>query len=503
MLLPALGLDFFSKSPTEGEAVMMVPRLQSLLLAASIVILCGPSLHAQSRSRPAVLPPEAYSSAYSLPDQVPEQVKSKLAAPALASKPSTLALPDQVKSQPTALAPPAAYSLQDLINLSLTRNPALQQAGLNIQAAQGKAYQSGLYPNPTFTFSADELGDRTGPGGILAPQFTQEFVTGGKLRLNRAVAGKDVDQATLMLQNQRYSLFTTIRQGFFDVLATQRRVQILGELVAFAQKSQENAEALLKGKQIAELDVLPLQLEFHRLTAEHEASQREWVAAWRRLAASIGNPNMQMSALSGSLDEALPVFDFDQARSIILDIHPEVNFARTGIAKAELVLRRAEVEKIPNVTLGAGYVKQYENRSNDAMVQMSMPIPVFNRNQGNVQAARADLGRANFEVARVQNELASRLATSFGLYSAAKQRADRYRTSILPTATKSYELSMKAFKGGQFEYLRVIQSQRAISEANLEYIRALGDAWRAASEIAGLLLEEEWPPIPTAAVFKK
>lgn len=406
----------------------------------------------------------------------------------------TSTLNAQPKLQPPAPASqPSAYSLQDLINISLGQNPALQQAGLGIQSAQGKAYQAGLYPNPVASFSADELGDRTGPAGILTPQLSQEIVLGGKLRLNRAVAGKEVDQATLALQSQRYSLFTTVRQGYFEVLATQRRVQILGELVKFAKKSQENAEALEKAKQIAELDVLPLQLEFHRLTADLEATQREWVAAWRRLAASIGIPNLPMTALIGNLDDNLPNFDFEQARDIVLEIHPEVNFAKVGIAKADLALRRAEVEKIPNVTVGAGYTRQNQNRSNDWMLGVSVPIPVFNRNQGNVLAAQADTGKARFEVTRVQNDLASRLATAFGQYSAAKQRADRYRTSIVPTATRSYELSMKAFKGGQFEYLRVIQAQRAISEANLEYIRALGDAWRSASEIAGLLLEDEWP----------
>ena len=102
----------------------------------------------------------------------------------------------QTKVQPPAPAgQPSAYSLQDLINLSLSQNPALQQAGLNIQAAQGKAHQAGLYPNPTASFSADELGDKTGPAGILTPQISQEIVLGGKLRLNRAVAGKEVDQA--------------------------------------------------------------------------------------------------------------------------------------------------------------------------------------------------------------------------------------------------------------------------------------------------------------------
>jgi cobalt-zinc-cadmium efflux system outer membrane protein len=103
------------------------------------------------------------------------------------------------------------------------------------------------------------------------------------------------------------------------------------------------------------------------------------------------------------------------------------------------------------------------------------------------------------EVARVQNDLASRLAAAYGQYAAAKQRAERYRTAILPNAQKAYRFSLDAFKGGQFEYLRVLQSQRAVAEANLEYLRSLSEAWRAASEIAGLLLEENWPCIPPPA----
>lgn len=104
---------------------------------------------------------------------------------------------------------------------------------------------------------------------------------------------------------------------------------------------------------------------------------------------------------------------------------------------------------------------------------------------------------------RVQNDLASRVANLFGQYSAAKDRADRFRTSILPTANR-WNLSEKAYKAGQLEYLRVVQAQRTFLDAVLEYTCALSDAWRAASEISGLLLDENWlhseaskdPPTP-------
>lgn len=124
---------------------------------------------------------------------------------------------------------------------------------------------------------------------------------------------------------------------------------------------------------------------------------------------------------------------------------------------------------------------------------MSVPFPIFNRNQGNVLTAQAEVAKARLEIARVENELSARLATAYGQYAAVKKRVDRYKNSILPNAERSYQLSLAGLKGGQFEYLRVLQAQRVVAEANLEYIRALGDAWRSASEIAGLLLEENWP----------
>lgn len=394
---------------------------------------------------------------------------------------------------PGAPAQPANYSIRELIDLSLARNPALQQAGLNIQAAQGKAVQAGLYPNPTLGVSGDELGDRTGPGGIWTAQVGQEIVLGGKLKLSRAVAQKEVDQATLALQSQRYALFTTIRQGYFDVLTAQRRVELLDELVKLAQKGLSSAEALQKGKQIAELDVLPFRVELDRLVADFEASQRELIAARRRLAASVGSPDLPIEQVLGSLELPLPSYKYEEIHYLVMEAHPDVRFAVTGIDKADLALRRAQVEKIPNVTIGSGYTRQNQNKSSDWLIGVSVPVPVFNRNQGNVQAAGAELGRARNEVSRVQNELAGKLATAHGQFTAAKQRADRYRTSLLPNAAKSYELSLLAFKGGQFEYIRVIQAQRTVAEARLEYIRVLGDAWRAASEIAGLTLEDDWP----------
>ena len=386
---------------------------------------------------------------------------------------------------------PQSLSLDDLVRIALDQNPALRQASFAIEASQGKAVQAGLYPNPTVSVGGEEIGPRAGIQTL--PQVSQEIVTGGKLRLERAVAEREVDQAFLKLQRQRYALLTAIRQGYFEVLAAQRRVEVLKELVELSGQAFANTKKLVDAKQLAELDALQFEVELDRLRADHEAAERELAAAWRRLVAAVGVPQLAQQMLHGSIEADLPRYDFERVRAQMLDAHPEIRAAMVGITRAEAALRLEKANSIPNVTVTAGYQRNFNDRENQFMYQVGVPLPLFNRNQGHIISAQAELGRAIQEVTRVENDLISRLSSAFGQYSAAQRRVERYRTSILPKSRDAYRISLAAFRGGQFEYLRVLQAQRAVQEANLVYLNALADAWRAASEISGMLLEDQWP----------
>lgn len=389
--------------------------------------------------------------------------------------------------------------LPELIGLTLERNPRLAQVGWAVESARGRAVQAGLYPNPTFSFTADELGDREGPVGILTAMATQEIVTANKLGLSQAAAHKEVDQATLNTITERYRVFTEVRQAFYELSTLQSRANILEELVTLAERSTENAEKLLKAKEAARLDVVQLEVDLERYKTELEATRRAMPGAYRRLAASVGVPEMPEYVFVCDFDTPPADLDLDRVRAYVLGVHPEVRSAQVGVERAKLLAQRAEVEPVPNVTVGAGYVYQGQNRSNDAVLSVSVPVPCWNKNQGNILAAKAEVAEALNRVGRTQNELAARLATSFSTYAAARRRAERYRTAILPKAEETYRLSLRAYQGGQFEYLRVLAAQRAVAEARLERVRALGEMWQAASEIAGLMLEDHWPARPAPA----
>lgn len=427
------------------------------------------------------------------------------AGPPLTPVPTAVARPAAVKAAsppPSGVVPasfkadklPPALSLDDLVALSVERNPRLRRAAFGVDVASGRAVQAGLYPNPTISFQGEEMGSREGPGGILTvPLVTQQVVTGGKLTLSKAAATREVDQATLSLLQERYVLLTTVRQGYYEVLTLQRRVELLGELVRLASESVETTKKLLEAKQVAKLDVLQLQVEQNRLRADEDAARQELAAAFRRLAANMGVPDLPITPLAGTLDAAPPEYDYDQVRHAVLNVHPQLRSAQVGVHRAQLLLRRAQADPIPNVTVGAGYTRNNQARGDEWTFQVGLPVPLWNRNQGNIYAARAEVGQAVTQVDQVANDLVGQVATAYGNYAAARQRAERYRTSILPDARETYTLALRAYQGGQFEYLRVLQAQRAVAEANLEYNRLLGEEWRSASEIAGLLLEDHWP----------
>jgi cobalt-zinc-cadmium efflux system outer membrane protein len=394
--------------------------------------------------------------------------------------------------------------LPELIALALERNPRLAQVGWAVETARGRAIQAGLYPNPTVSITGDELGDRTGPAGIwTAPMVSQEIVTANKLELSKAAALKEVDQATLAIIAERYRVFTEVRQAFFEAVALQRRVEILTELVQLMDRSVETTEKLRKAKEAARLDVVQLEVDRERYRAELESTRRSLPAPYRKLAASVGVQDLPISSVAGQLDAPPPDYDLERVRAYVVSMHPELRSAQIGVERAQLLVRRAEAEPIPNVTVSSGYTRQSQNKSNDWNIGVSVPVPLWNRNQGNILAAAAQVGDATSQVGRVQNDLVNRLATSFGGYSAARERSERYKTEVLPRSQDANKLASDVYKGGQFEYLRVLQAQRSVAETNLEYLKSLGDMWRSAAEVAGLMLEDQWPLEPTPAPESK
>jgi cobalt-zinc-cadmium efflux system outer membrane protein len=419
------------------------------------------------------------------------------------------------RAQTPAIAPPSPQNLprlltlQDLIDRAVSRHPALNQAQAEVDAALGRADQAGRYPNPTLQISGEEVGR---DGGIhTLPLVSQELVTRNKLGLSRAAALREVDQATWGLARQRYALIVAVRQAYFEVLIALQRQAILMEQVKLAEQTLERIQAA-KGQASIVLVEPQALLELNRLRAERIAAGHDEKAARWRLATAVGDREMlpaealrpanlvdALVALPYKLDPDEPKTvesDYAAKRAFVLSEHPEVQMARAALARADLLVQREIAQRTPNVTVGLGYQQNFNDRASQGTYQVSVPVPIFNRNQGGIREAQAEAARASYDITRVENDLSARLAAAYHQYLAATARARAYG-AMLPRLQETPAQIEKLFKAGElkdnFSFLSAVQAQKALTDTKLEHVRALAEAWKAASDIAGLTLEEAWP----------
>jgi len=276
----------------------------------------------------------------------------------------------------------AGLTLSDLEQMALQNNPTLSQAQARVRAARGVWQQVGLYPNPVAGYAAEEMGDN-GTAGKQGGFIGQEFVTGGKLRLNRQVACQEIIRLQQELAAQQFRVVTDVRTSFYDVLVAQRAVELTDRLVKIAEQ---------------------------------------------------------------------------------------------GVQAARWATQRARVEWVPNV--GVQATVQHDNASGDdvAGVQVALPLPLFNRNQGNIIAADSQLVATQRNVERVRLSLQSRLAEVFRRYASAGQQVEKYRGTILPDAKETLDLVASGYQQGEFSYLNLLTVQRTYFQSNL-VSRAISPIW--------------------------
>jgi outer membrane protein, heavy metal efflux system len=399
--------------------------------------------------------------------------------------------PTQTSPMPpnASVAPNQGMSLAEWETLAEQNNPTLNQVAARVQAARAEYVQAGLYPNPRIGYQATEIGDE-GQAGQQGGYIGQEVVTNGKLKRNRELAAQVVRQLECAWSSQHGRVISDGRRAFYDVLVAQRTLELTDQLVRIGHEGIRSAEALLKIKERSRVDVLQARIEADSAQILAEKARNRYIAAWRNLAVVAGVPNMPSTPLSGDLQDGLPVLSWDDTLGRILSESPQIAESQSGIARAQAALNRECAQQIPNIDVQAGL--QYDNatRDNIAGVQVGIPIPLFNRNQGNIRRAQADLSEARAEIRRVELDLQQRLAMAFEQYQNARCQVEKYAGDILPNAQKSLDLTAAGYRQGEFDYVTLLTAQRTFFQVNLAYIESIRDLRSATVAIEGNMLSD-------------
>ena len=383
-----------------------------------------------------------------------------------------------------AQSQPAAMRLEQFEQFALAGNPTLQQAGALVRESAGRARQAGLYPNPSVGYQGDQIRGGAFGGGEQGAFLQQTFVLGGKLGLRRDVYEQRRRADEIGVSEQRHRVLADVGQSFYSAFAAQEIVHLRERLLALARDAVTTAHQLANVGQADAPDILQAEVEAEQAQVDYATAQQTYTKMFRRLAAVAGKADLPVAPLAGDFEHPSSV-DADRIVNQIVENSPSVKRAQQDVMRAQAEIKSARREVVPDLEIRGGVQQNFEQLPEfsgrptgaQGFASAGVDLPIFNRNQGNVAAAKAGLERAEAEVNRVRLSLRHDAEPLLRDYLSYQMQASRYKNEMIPRATRAYDLYLAKYRQMGAAYPQVLVSQRTLFQLQVGYIHALESVW--------------------------
>jgi cobalt-zinc-cadmium efflux system outer membrane protein len=375
-----------------------------------------------------------------------------------------------------------------LENLALHNNPTIEAAEALVVQQQGLLRQLTRYPNPTAGW-VQSTPTRLSEGATQGAFISQDIVTAGKLRVTGQAEQVEIQWRLLQLKAQIGRVLNDVRIRYFEVLGAQQAVLTAAELERLAADDLKVVGQLLEAKQASRPDVLQAEIHLSAIRASLQDARLRHQAAWRQLANLVGVPRLPPALLPDDLEADVPRFDWDESMRRLLTESPVLNAQAAQVREAELEVQLQKRLVVPNLNVQTVIQRDYIRKFNEVSTLVSAPIPLWNRNRGNIINAEATLRQQQQEYKRLQLALADQLAASFQQFQSARNQVEHLR-EILPLTRENIELTTRGFRQGQagFDFMKVRDAQDLYHQTRTSYIDAMTSLRKVAIEICGLQL---------------
>jgi cobalt-zinc-cadmium efflux system outer membrane protein len=372
-------------------------------------------------------------------------------------------------------------------DLALTRSPAVSIGQQRVEAAKGRQVQAGLYPNTRVGYHANEIGMH-GSDGAHGVFLQQRFITGGKRELDVQIAEQAVFSEQFFLEASKLRVLTDVDNAFGNLLIAQQKVDVLSTLVNVNRTTFDATKRLVEAGQSGKHVEWQASIELSQAEVARDQAIQEHQYAWRDLMFVCGQPNIKLVRVSGDVAKVVNGGSFQAVVESIINKSPQVAMAQQRIQQATLNVRRQKLETIPNIDAMVSLRNHSLTGDNITNIQVGIPVPLFDKNQGNIRAAEAEEAMRLAELRRLKLSLRQRAASVYRDFETARIAESRYREEILGSATKNLNLITKGYQDGQVDFLSMLTAQRTLLNVQLTYLRSSRKLHNAVTKLNGHLL---------------
>ncbi|MBM0281547.1 MULTISPECIES: TolC family protein [Pseudomonas] len=386
--------------------------------------------------------------------------------------------------QDAAAAESRVLSLDNALASAFANNPELAAARWEIDIAQGGRQQAGLIPNPVLSWDAE---DTRRSSRTTTVKLSQTLELGGKRGARIDVASRAQDAAALELERQRNQLRADVIAAFYGALRAQERSDLAGRSLALAERGLTVAKGRVSAGKASPVEATRAQVQLSEVRLELSRAEMDRANAYRQLATVTGAATTDFSAVAEPAS-GLPSLPPSAQLLARLQQTTELRLAEMQVVQREASLGLEKAQRIPDLDISVGSQYDASVRERVNLVGVSMPIPLFNRNQGNVLSAarRADQARDLRNAAELRLRTETRQALD--QWSTASNEVQSFNQVILPAAQNAVDTATRGFEMGKFNFIEVLDAQRTLISARTQYIAAVAqstDAWVRIERIYG------------------
>ena len=379
--------------------------------------------------------------------------------------------------------PPKLLRLEVALGLAMGANPEISVALREQEATEGVRIQAGVRHNP---YISSEIQDTRRNTQQITLQFNQEIELGNKRESRLALADILHTKATAELDALKATIHANTVNAFYEVLVAQERLALSKSSFEVANAAVNAATKRVNAGKSSPVEETKSNIAASSAKIELNQSNSQLNSARKRLSALWGNPSPVFEQAYGDVENIPLVPSFENLLAL-LENAPAIGIANLEVSARGGSTKLARSQSTPNITISAGIVHNQELGLNQAILGLSAPIPLFDRNQGNVQEAVSLQYKAQDELIALKTQLATKLAGEHERLSVARLSAISLREEILPGAQNAFEAANKGFNAGKFNFLDVLDAQRTLFQAKSQYIQVLLDAHQAIAEIESIL----------------
>ena len=374
-------------------------------------------------------------------------------------------------------------TLEEAITLALAHNPALEVERRGIDIAGGEVSKAQIYPhNPELEVSPAIGGDRHPPDGGLEFAYdaqvgvsqTVELKGQGAIRLQRARAL--AVQARWKLRDAERRVRVHVLRAFGNVLLAQHRTRLAGEIVDLSRELLRVAQELYEAGHVPRLDALRAEVEERLAGNDRIAAERALQAMKRDLTLLMGQPSDMSFEADGPLPYSPAAIVERVLTSSALSGRPDVKAAEAGLqaSEADTVLVQAE-QTFPSMNLSARYEfsREAEARQHRAILGLSVPLPVFNRREGDLEIAMAQRSQQAARLDLVRATISAQVAQALERFRASRRIMEQFTDHILPQQQENFEMLREGYQLGQFTLTEVLVIQREFIQGRSRYLDAV------------------------------